>query len=299
MNKLLRRWLAVRVAVTEANPHEIFLLDAQLQVALQTQLSALQKELRERTPGNPAADGFKAYSQADEDGIIEAIMERLGIHEGRFLEVGTGDGRENNTHYLLLKGWRGAWVDGDQASMDRARASLGARTGRLALHCAMVNRDNILAVAQDALRTSGVGPALDFLSVDIDGNDLQVCIPLVQTYSPSVVCVEYNAKMRPPLKISVHYNADHIWSGDDYQGSSLSAWTDVLCDRYVLVSCSLSGCNAFFVRSDLAAVFPRYSERELYQPARYHLAALRSGHSPSTKFLRAELAGESPKEQAR
>ena len=292
MNKLLRRWLAVRVAVSEANPHEIFLLDAQLQVALQTQLSALQKEVRERTPGNPAADGFKAYSQADEDGIIEAIADRLGLREGRFLEVGTGDGRENNTHYLLLKGWRGAWIDGDRDSIERARASLGARTGRLALRCAMVDRENILEIAKEALGEAGLDGRLDFLSVDIDGNDLEVCVPLVRAYSPAIVCVEYNAKIRPPLKISIAYDKGHVWSGDDYQGSSLSAWTEALKDGYVLVSCSLSGSNAFFVRSDLAGVFPRYTERELYQPARYQLTALRSGHMPSTRFLRSQLEAD-------
>ncbi|MBK7507798.1 MAG: hypothetical protein IPI16_06370 [Comamonadaceae bacterium] len=177
MMSILRRLLSVRVAIAEANPHEIFLLDALLQASLQTQLASLQEAVRERTPDNPAADGFKAYSQADEDGIIEVIMERLGICEGRFLDIGTGDGRENNTHYLLLKGWRGAWIDGDQVSIDRARASLGGSLGRLALCCAMVIRGNILEVASGALGEGGVEGGLGFLSIHIDGNDLQVCLP--------------------------------------------------------------------------------------------------------------------------
>jgi hypothetical protein len=297
MMSILRRLLSVRVAIAEANPHEIFLLDALLQASLQTQLASLQEAVRERTPDNPAADGFKAYSQADEDGIIEVIMERLGICEGRFLEIGTGDGRENNTHYLLLKGWRGAWIDGDQVSIDRARASLGGSLGRLALCCAMVNRGNILEVASGALGEVGVEGGLDFLSIDIDGNDLQVCLPLLAAYSPRVVCAEYNAKLRPPLEISVAYDENHVWTGDDYQGSSLSAWSGALKGKYLLVACSLSGSNAFFVRTDLANGFSRYTERELYQPARYHLTALRSGHPPSTSFLRSELDASPPMEK--
>ena len=63
-------------------------------------------------PENPAAGGFKVYSQADEDGLLEEITRQLGIDRGHFIEIGCGDGRENNSHYLLLKGWRGVWVDG-------------------------------------------------------------------------------------------------------------------------------------------------------------------------------------------
>ena len=70
-------------------------------------------EVHEQMPENPACNGFKVYSQADEDGIIEDIARRIGVDDGHFIEIGCGDGRENNTHYLLLKGWRGIWVDGN------------------------------------------------------------------------------------------------------------------------------------------------------------------------------------------
>jgi hypothetical protein len=289
MKKFLRRWLALRVAVSEANPYEMFLLDAQLQVALQTQLDELQRSVRERLPGNPASEGFKAYSQADEDGIIEAIMERLGIAAGRFVEIGTGDGRENNTHYLLLKGWSGAWIDADAEAIERARLALGDTTGRLSLRHARVDRDNVAAIARTALGVSAENRELDFLSVDIDGNDLDVTLPLVEELRPKVVCVEYNAKIRPPLKVSIAYDSSHIWRGDDYQGASLSAWTDAMTPHCTLVACSLAGTNAFFVRNDLAGAFPRYPEKDLFQPARYQFSALRSGHPPSTGFLRLEL----------
>ncbi len=55
-------------------------------------------------PENPAAYGFKVYSQADEDGVVDNITQRIGIDRGSFIEIGCGDGRENNSHYLLLKG---------------------------------------------------------------------------------------------------------------------------------------------------------------------------------------------------
>ena len=61
--------------------------------------------------------GFKAYSQNDEDGIIQEIFNRIGVTNKTFVEFGAYDGLENNTTYLLMKGWRGLWIDGDPKKM--------------------------------------------------------------------------------------------------------------------------------------------------------------------------------------
>ena len=41
------------------------------QALIDQEIRALLADIRERTPDNPALHGFKVYSQADEDGIIE------------------------------------------------------------------------------------------------------------------------------------------------------------------------------------------------------------------------------------
>ena len=58
--------------------------------------------------------GFKVYSQNDEDGILEEIFNRVGTTNKIFIEFGVQNGLECNTHYLLFKGWRGLWIDGDE-----------------------------------------------------------------------------------------------------------------------------------------------------------------------------------------
>ena len=55
--------------------------------------------------------GFKVYSQADEDGILEEIFKRIGFSQKKFIELGIQDGTECNTTYLLKSGWSGLWVD--------------------------------------------------------------------------------------------------------------------------------------------------------------------------------------------
>ena len=54
--------------------------------------------------------GFKAYSQNDEDGILNEIFNRIGIKYKTFIEFG-GNGKECNTTFLLKQDWGGVWVD--------------------------------------------------------------------------------------------------------------------------------------------------------------------------------------------
>jgi hypothetical protein len=107
-------------------------LDVHLQLELSRELVRLQSEVRRAMPENPAGWGYKVYSQADEDGILDVICDRLNLRSGMFVEIGCGDGRENNTHFLLLKGWRGVWIDGNAEHMAAIRVAL-PRSDRLQL----------------------------------------------------------------------------------------------------------------------------------------------------------------------
>jgi hypothetical protein len=256
-----------------------------LQLELGRELARLQAELRSAMPDNPAACGFKVYSQADEDGILEELCRRLGLERGHFIEIGCGDGRENNSHYLLLKGWRGIWVDGSTENIAAIRAALPpAKRLRVVEH--MVTRDNVASIP--AAADSPKFGELDLFSVDVDGNDLAIALAAVKAWSPKVVIGEYNAKFPYSMKMEVAYNPSHAWNGDDYHGASLAAWVEQL-QPYRLVACNLAGTNAFFVREDLADRCADYPPDRLYQPARFHLTAMRSGHAPSLAFLRDAL----------
>src|SRR5262245_27134097 len=55
--------------------------------------------------------GRKYFSHFDEDGILAAILARIGLASGTFLEIGVGDGTKNNTIHLMAQGWSGQWID--------------------------------------------------------------------------------------------------------------------------------------------------------------------------------------------
>src|SRR6201999_1884672 len=69
--------------------------------------------------------GFKVYSQNDEDGIIEEIFKRIPPKEKRFCEIGIENGLECNSLYLIHKGWRGCWIEGNASHAPAIQEKFG------------------------------------------------------------------------------------------------------------------------------------------------------------------------------
>jgi hypothetical protein len=258
------------------------------QIAIAQELSRLRSGIASRMPQNLALRGAKVYSQCDEDGIIAAIFEVLGS-PGSFVEIGCGDGLENNTHALLLRGWKGVWVDGSEVNVGRIAAALGGtRFERLLVEHQFLDAANTgQACRRYADFLGGASP--DFFSLDVDGNDLHVLQQALKVLTPKVLCLEYNAKYPPPIALTMDYNPVHAWRGDDYHGASLAALAQAVAGKYTLLACTLSGTNAFFVRDDLRDGFRIYELAELYQPPRYHLTEIPSGSPASLRWLRQGL----------
>lgn len=249
--------------------------------------------IAQHTPDNPCLKGFKVFSQNEEDGVIEDILERVGRvspPNHKFLEIGCGDGLENNTHYLLLKGYHGYWVDASPQKIQFIRDQLGGlEFPSLLVRHLFVNTISAGRLIEDVVAFLKTDEP-DFFSLDIDGNDLWVLREALQYFRPKVLCVEYNAKFPPPLDISVAYDPNYHWAGDDYQGASIQAFRSCLVPyHYMLVSCAISGVNAFFVREDLAVNFREYATPLLYQPFRERLCKQKVFFPPSLKWLRDKL----------
>jgi hypothetical protein len=106
-----------------------------------------------------------------------------------------------------------------------------------------------------------------------------------------VVCVEYNGKFPPPLSISVSHDESRFWQSDDYFGASLQAFADLFAEfGYRLVTCSVVGGNAFFVREDHADKFAPITPKEAWHQLKIYLIPLPAPHRPSMKYLRDKLA---------
>lgn len=246
---------------------------------------ALKAEPRFQAERSLIPFGAKIYSQNDEDGILAEIFRRIGTTNRCFVEIGVGDGLENNTLALLFDEWRGTWIEGDAAAGERIVRGFARAIddGRLDLVRARVTRENINELLARGKRDA----VIDLLSIDIDGNDWHV-FDAIDVVRARVVVIEYNARFAPPVEYCLDYDPRHAWDGSDCFGASLAFLEKAMGARdYRLVGCSLIGGNAFFVDQMASgdAFEAPYTAAHHYQPARYYLSPLRNGHPPSYDTL--------------
>ena len=109
-------------------------------------------------------------SQNGEDGIIHEIFRRIGTTTRVFVEVGVGNGCENNTAFLLSQGWTGFWIDGDTGFLGALENREDLQKECLKYLVAFATRENISALFEQL----GVPNEFDLLSLDIDQNTFYV-----------------------------------------------------------------------------------------------------------------------------
>ncbi len=234
---------------------------------------------RYREPGRLPRHEAQVFSQGGEDGAIAEIFRRVGTGSRTFVEIGVGDGLENNTSFLLWQGWSGWWVEGNEAYATAIRGSFRRplAEGRLHLVQAFVRSDGI----GDLFAGHGLPEECDLFSLDIDRNTYWVWAAL-RPFRPRVAVVEYNASLPPQVDWKVEDRPERTWNGSVYFGASLKALELLGRDLgYSLVGCSLTGGNAYFVRDDLTGdhFAEPFTAENHYEPPRYFLAQ-RLGHPP-------------------
>ncbi len=236
---------------------------------------------KERMQNSKALEpyGYKVYSQNDEDGIIHEIFKRIGTTNKIFIEFGVQNGLESNCHLLLFYGWSGLWIEGSEDFCKEIgiRFRPVIEKGQLKVANCFITKDNI----NEIFIREGFSGEIDLLSIDIDGNDLYVW-EAIDVINPRVVVIEYNGKFPPDLEWKQAYDPSHVWHvGTDWQGASLKSYEILGRNKgYQLVGTDLRGCNAFFVRRDLAGdLFYELDTAEaLYNPLRINLE-FKSNHS--------------------
>jgi len=261
------------------------MLKSLAQSALREQFDRLQREALSEDADSLIPYGYKVFSQTDEDGVIREVFRRIGVTSKTFVEFGIGNGLENNSHALLFDDWRGLWIEASKRSVSTIRKEYAEiiRAGQLTVVQAFITRDNINSLIGDNFDATEI----DMLSIDIDGNDYHI-LEAINCINPRLIVLEYNAKFAPPLEYCMDYDDARSWHHDDCFGASLKFLENKLRARgYSLVACGLTGLNSFFVRSDLVEgnFTPPYTSEHLYQPARYYLRRLESGHPPAYSTL--------------
>ena len=181
-------------------------------------------------------------------------MAALNILNGEFLDIGSGDGVNSNCANLALNfGWRGTFIDGHEPNITKGRAFYERHADTWAYPpkfvCAMIARENI----NQLLTEASVPPDIDFMSIDIDGNDYWVWDAISVT-TPKVVMIETHIEFGL-RNIVVPYDKDYVYPGrhPDYHGASPVAMERLARRKgYRLVGANRLGFNTIYVRDGLA-----------------------------------------------
>lgn len=245
-------------------------------------LEALLAQPRHREPLRLTRYRGRVFSQDGSDGIVAEILARIGpLRRREFLEIGAGNGIENNTRLWLELGWSGTWIEAGakNCTLIRSQFAEALASGKLRLIEGMVTAENVA----DILHGADCPRDLDLLSLDIDMNTSHVWKHLAD-WRPAVAVIEYNPAYPPSVSWEVAYDPAAVWAGDNRFGASLKRLEEIGDDLgYCLVGCDVAGVNAFFVRADLAApdlfCFPVTAENH-YEPARFTLLRV-GGHRPA------------------
>jgi hypothetical protein len=256
---------------------------------LDGQLTEINARARRRECHNEFARKYacKHFSQSDEDGITLEIIKRvINPRQKTFIEIGVGNGQENNTLVLLSIGWRGVWLGGEDLCFDIVEPGK-----RLTFIKSWISNENIINLASRALVQANIDiHNLGLLSIDLDGNDYYLLKSLLEAGClPEVIVCEYNAIFPPSAEWCQAYNPNHQWASDHLFGASLLSFVKLLEEyNYFPVACNPgTGCNVFFAKISYRSAFPDVptSIEDIYIPP-YYRVNNKFHHSLSPQFLK-------------
>lgn len=221
--------------------------------------------------------GFKVFSQFDEDGIIQYLINKLPIKNKTFIEFGVENFKESNTRFLLMNDhWQGMVLDASASDIQCIQRDKIYWQYDLQAMCTWITRENINAL----LQASGFGEDVGLLSIDIDGNDYWIW-DAIQSIRPRIVIIEYNS-LFGTIPVSVPYQQDFSRTtahySNLYYGSSLGALHHLAQKKgYLLAGSNVWGHNAFFIRADIAGDFCGLELNEAYVESKFRESRDSSG----------------------
>jgi hypothetical protein len=193
---------------------------------------------------------FCGFSQNGEDGVLQVLRSQLRSPGRDFLEIGAGDGVENNTAWLAVaEKYSGLMVEGDAHCAGRAKRVMAAINLSVDCRRLFVARENAAQLVPALPRRDP-----DVFSLDIDGNDYYIARALLDAgLRPKIIVVEYNSVFGPERSATIEYRENFHFTRAHptqlYYGVSIAGWRACLAQQhgYRFVTVERNGANAFFV----------------------------------------------------
>ena len=169
--------------------------------------------------------------------IISHIFKVIDIPVGNFVEFGAIDGKINsNTYKLFQNGWSGLYIESNKKHFKKLEKNFknNSRVYVSDVHVDLNNRlDNVI---NDSIKSD-----IDFMSIDIDGLDLEV-FKSIEKYFPKILCIEGGQILEPFYK-----TVESTIASQNIQ-QSLFQITKTLNEKGYKLICSYQ--DTFFVRDE-------------------------------------------------
>ena len=198
------------------------------------------------------------HSQIGQDGILQEIFKRLNLQKGFFCEFGAWDGIYlSNCRKLVEEGWAGIFIEGNEKKFK----DLSLKYHNLSdIHCvsAFVGAPKRGVMGKPlfmVLENNNINPErIDFLSIDIDGCDLEVFEEI--GIKPKVILLEgginfspkFKGRVSPAIRNVYHHPIREIVDTAEKEG-------------YVAI-CFLH--DLYLVKKELAKYFTKFSTDQLF-----------------------------------
>lgn len=189
----------------------------------------------------------KVYSQNGEDGIIDYLINRLGVLKPNFVEIGVGQYIEANTRFLYERFYpKGLIVDCEENLEKKVFKNVNEWKGDLKVVEKFINSENIVSIME-----KGINFEVDLFSVDIDGIDYWI-IEKIPSDISKIFIAEYNAVFGDKFDISVpnlnNFNRKNYHHSHLCYGMSLKALIRIMKKKgYYFIGTNSFKNNAFFI----------------------------------------------------
>jgi hypothetical protein len=206
------------------------------------------------------------HSQFGEDGIIEKIFSIAEPSSRVCVEFGAWDGFYlSNTANLWTNGWKGILIEADEKKFVSLKTNVGKYDCRCINQFVNYEGSNTL---ENILVREGITEPIDFLSVDVDGDDYYIFQSL-EKIKPRVIACEYN----PTIPIHMDLKSD---KGGNFGCSALTLVQLAERKGYRLIS--MTDTNCFFIISSEYGKFNDFdTSLESIAPTR-HLVYFMAGY---------------------
>lgn len=253
---------------------------------IQTDLKKIINVNKDFMIENFAEFGFQVFSQWNEDGLIQYLIQNIPIENKKFIEFGVQNYEESNTKFLLMHdSWEGLVLDSSKDNINYIKnCNLYWKYGIRAVS-AFITKKNI----NDLLTFHGMKGDIGLLSIDIDGNDFYVW-DAINCVQPRIVICEVNPYFGKYERLVIPYKEDFFRTDAHYSnlyyGASLSAIVYLAEKKgYKFVCINSAGTNAFFVRNDIMHNLKEIQVEDAYKIPQYKESRGENGNLTHLSYM--------------